>query len=98
MDGDAAMAYGSTIILADALERAASTDRDKIRNALAATDISGEDERIPTIFGCKFDEKGQNTLTEGILIQNSGGKRYTVYPTKYGSHKIIFPAPAWNKR
>jgi len=98
MDGDAAMAYGSTIILADALERAGSTDRDKIRDALAATDISGDDERLPTIFGCKFNEKGQNTLTKGILIQNLGGKRYTVFPMDVSSRDMVIPMPEWKKR
>jgi len=98
MDGDAAMAYGSTIILADALERAASADREKLRDAIAATNISGDDERLPTIFGCKFDEKGQNTETRGIVIQNLGGKRYTVYPFNVGSNKIVIPMPKWNER
>ena len=98
MDGDAAMAYGSTIVLADAIERAGSTDRDKIREALAATSISDEDPRLPTIFGCKFDASGQNELTEGVMIQNIGGKRYTVYPTKFGAHEFVFPMPEWDKR
>jgi branched-chain amino acid transport system substrate-binding protein len=98
MDGDAAMAYGSTIVLADAIERAGSTDREKIREALAATNISNEDPRLPTIFGCKFDANGQNELTEGVMIQNIGGKRYTIYPTKFGAHKFVFPMPEWDKR
>ena len=66
--------------------------------ALAATSISNEDPRLPTIFGCKFDASGQNELTEGVMIQNIGGKRYTVYPTKFGAHEFVFPMPEWDKR
>ena len=98
MDGDAAMAYGSTMVLADALERAGSTDREKIRAALAATNMRNEDPRLPTIFGCKFDENGQNELTEGVMIQNLGGKRYTVYPFKFAAHEFVCPMPSWDKR
>jgi branched-chain amino acid transport system substrate-binding protein len=98
MDGDTAMAYASTIILADALERAGSTDRDKIRNALAETDLSGDDERLPTIFGAKFDQTGQNEFVEGMLIQNLAGSRYTVYPTKYATRKPVCPIPDWKNR
>jgi branched-chain amino acid transport system substrate-binding protein len=98
MDGDTAMAYAQTVILADALERAGSLDRDKIRDALAATNMDGDDPRLPTIFGCKFDESGQNVFVEGMMIQNIGGDRYTVYPTKYATRKIVCPIPEWNRR
>ncbi len=98
MDGDSAMAYGSTIVLADALERAGSTDRDKIRDALAATDIKADDKRFPLIFGCKFNEKGQNTLTRGVVIQNLDGKRYTVFPENVSTNSHVIPMPEWNKR
>lgn len=98
LDGDSAMAYATTIIMADALERAGSTDREKLRAALAATNIEGTDERMPTTFGAKFDEKGQNVYVKGLLLQNLGGKRYTVYPEQYATNAGTFPIPEWKKR
>ena len=98
LDGDSAMAYATTIIMADALERAGSTDRDKLREALAATNIDGKDERLPTTFGAKFDETGQNVFVAGLLIQNMNGKRHTVYPEQHSSHASVFPMPEWKKR
>jgi len=98
LDGDSAMAYATTIILADALERAGSTDRDKLRAALAATSIEATDERLPTTFGAKFDENGQNVFVEGLLLQNLEGERYTVYPEQYSTHAGVFPMPEWDKR
>ena len=42
MNGHAAETYMSTMVLADALERAGSADRAKLREALASTEICGE--------------------------------------------------------
>ncbi len=48
-------------MLADAINRAGSTDPAKIRDALKATDLKA-DQMVPGYDGVKFDDKGQNIL------------------------------------
>jgi len=69
------------LILADALNRAGSTDGTKLRDALAATDIPG-DQTIMPWKRLKFDAEGQNESADPVLIQYLGGKFVTVFPTE----------------
>jgi len=84
-------------VLKDALERAKSTDREAVRNALAATKLT--DHIFPQ--GGKpivFDETGQN-INAGILYtQVQKGDVYSVYPKVYAEKKPIFPVPRWEDR
>jgi branched-chain amino acid transport system substrate-binding protein len=68
------------LILADALNRAGSTDGTKLRDALAATDIPGTRTIMPW-QRVKFDAEGQNETADPVLIQYIGGKFVTVFPT-----------------
>ena len=65
--------------LLDAFNRAGSTDPEKVRAALAATDIPPEQLIVP-YRGVKFDTNGQNTLVRPILMQVQKGKYCTIYP------------------
>ncbi len=67
------------LIVADALNRAGSTDGTKLRDALAATDIPG-DQTIMPWKRLKFDAEGQNDFADPVLIQYLGGKFVTVFP------------------
>ncbi|MBV9563313.1 MAG: ABC transporter substrate-binding protein [Bradyrhizobium sp.] len=78
------------IILADAINRAKSTDGDKIREAMAATDISGEQTIMPW-RRVKFDESGQNNNADPVLLQYVGGKFVTVYPPQAAVAEAIWP-------
>ena len=67
------------IVLADAINRAKSTDGEKIREALAATDMPGEQTIMPW-KRVKFDEMGQNNDADPVLLQYVGGKFVTIFP------------------
>ena len=54
--------------LADAINRAGSTEPEKLRTALVQTNL-GETDTIMPWEGIRFDSKGQNILTRGIFIQ-----------------------------
>ena len=69
----------SILILADAIDRAKSTDGEKIRASLAATDTPGEKTIMPW-KRIKFGEDGQNNDADPVLIQYVGGKFVTVFP------------------
>ena len=69
------------IVMADAINRAKSTDGEKIRDALVATDMPGEQTIMPW-KRIKFDEMGQNNEADPVLLQYVGGKFVTIFPRK----------------
>jgi len=98
MDGSSARAFTGMLVLADAINRAGSTDPEAIRKALRETDIPG-DMLIMPWEGIKFDpETGQNLLGRGIIVQAQEEKYYTVWPFELASRDIIWPMPKWSER
>lgn len=83
----------SILVLADAIDRAKSTDGDKIRAALAATDIPG-DRTIMPWKRVKFGPDGQNADADPVLIQYIGGKFVTVYPASVAVAEPLWPMNA----
>ncbi|MBR0682558.1 ABC transporter substrate-binding protein [Roseomonas eburnea] len=71
--------FGGRVYL-DAVQRAGSTDKDRIRTAVLATDVA--EGTTPTGWGVRFDEKGQNTRVRPFLLQWQGGRQVTVYPAQ----------------
>jgi len=92
----AAESAAALLVFKDAFERANSTDKEKVRDALAATDME-------TFYGkVKFGEGGQNTAKPMVLFQvrcegDSCANRL-VAPTKWASHKLVHPVPKWSER
>ena len=68
---------GANIFL-DAIQRAGSLDKDKIRAAVLATDVPVG--TTPSGWGAKFDQNGQNTRGMASVMQWLDGKLTTVYP------------------
>ena len=95
--GNSARTFTGLMVMADAINRAGSTDPEAIRKALAATDIPGSKLIMPW-KGVKFDESGQNVYGSGILVQIVDGKYHTVWPYNVASREIVWPMPAWDKR
>lgn len=80
------------IVMADAINRAKSTDGDKIREALVATDMPGESTIMPWAK-VKFDEMGQNNNADPVLLQYVGGKFVTIFPPQAAVADAIWPMP-----
>ena len=78
------------IVMADAVNRAKSTDGDKIREALVATDIAGEVTIMPW-KRIKFDEMGQNNDADPVLLQYVGGKFVTISPPQAAVAEAVWP-------
>jgi branched-chain amino acid transport system substrate-binding protein len=73
-----------------ALERAGSTDRVAVRDALAKLDVV-------TFFGLlKFDQRGINVFKPMVVNQIQGDQLTTIYPYRLADAKPIYPAPAWH--
>ncbi|MBC7602339.1 MAG: ABC transporter substrate-binding protein [Ramlibacter sp.] len=95
--GNSSRTFTGLMVLADAINRAGSTEPEAIRAALAATDMPGKNLIMPW-KGVKFDASGQNTLGQGILVQIVGGKYNTVWPFSMASQDVIWPMPKWDQR
>jgi branched-chain amino acid transport system substrate-binding protein len=78
------------IVMAEAISRAKSTDGDKIREALVATNIPGEQTIMPWKL-IKFDEMGQNNDADPVLLQYIGGKFVTIYPPQAAVAEAVWP-------
>jgi len=69
-----------------AVEKAGSTDPDKVRDALAALDT-------PSFFGpIRFNSKGMNVTKPMAVVQIQSGKPVPVWPTDSASGSLKWPA------
>ncbi|WER46293.1 amino acid ABC transporter substrate-binding protein [Cupriavidus sp. WKF15] len=88
----AAESSAAVLTFVDAFEHAGSFDTEKVRDALAGTDLM-------TFYGpLKFDQSGKNVAKSMVLYQVQDGKFKVVAPAKWASSKVIYPAPPWEKR
>ncbi len=96
MNGHAAETYMSTMVLADALERAGSADRTKLREALSKTNICGERNILP--YNCvRFDASGQSPEGQLVMLQVQKGQFVSVWPPEVAAASPVYPVPAWGK-
>jgi branched-chain amino acid transport system substrate-binding protein len=90
--GNSSRTFTGLLTLADAINRAGSTDPEAIRKALAETNIDGNSIIMPW-KGIKFDEQGQNIDGAGILVQIIDGKYHTVWPFNLAARDLVWPMP-----
>lgn len=87
--------YLALRVAADALTRAGSTDREAVRDALAATDLQTP---VSTV---KFeDENGFNNQNpiRSLVLQIQDGEHVTVFPEDLAAAPVMFPTPPWDQR
>lgn len=88
-------AYDAALVLIDALERAASTDPKKIRDAIAATSLK---EHVSPGGPIEFDSTGQNKNGMITLQQVQQRQIRLVLPEEYSDGKPVYPIPAWSAK
>jgi branched-chain amino acid transport system substrate-binding protein len=94
LDDTSARNMQAMLVLGDALNRAGSTDPEKIREALSKTDLK-PDQLMMGYNGVKFDETGQNTQASTYLIQLKDKAYQLVWPEKSAVAKIEWPMKGW---
>ena len=95
MDDTAARQMQAFFVLADAIDRAGSTEPAKFQAALKATDLK-PDQLMIGYKGVKFDDNGQNILASGRIIQLQDGENYFAVWPKDGAEKApILPYKGW---
>jgi branched-chain amino acid transport system substrate-binding protein len=86
---DVMVSYATIQVIADALERGASADRQKMIEALAASTF---DKSIMPYGPTKF-VNGDNTSAQPVNTQIRGDKIELVFPKQYASAEAVFPVP-----
>jgi branched-chain amino acid transport system substrate-binding protein len=95
MDDTAARQMQGFFVLCEAIDRAGSTDPAKIQAALKATDLK-PNQLMMGYKGVKFDDKGQNVLASGVIIQLQDGENYvTVWPKANAEKAPVMPYKGW---
>ena len=98
MDGNSARAFTGMLVLAEAINRAGSSNPEAIRNALLDTNVPA-DVLIMPWDGVRFDPKThQNILGNGIICQIIDQDYYTVWPWNLATKELIWPMPTWEER
>ena len=92
MSNHGVQGYQVTYVLKDALERAASSDRDKVRDAIAKTNLT---DHILTQDAIRFDDTGEGINATPALLQVQNGKPVVVGPARFAETKPVFPVPKW---
>lgn len=85
------------IVLADAINRARSTDPNAIMKALSETNMN-QDQVIMPWKGVKFDATGENVLASIVMQQIQKGQYEIVWPTNRATVNAVWPAPTWEDR
>jgi branched-chain amino acid transport system substrate-binding protein len=95
LDDTSARQMQGFFVLCDAIDRAGSTEPAKIQAALKATDLK-PDQLIMGYKGVKFDDKGQNILASGLVIQLQDGENYVpVWPKDKTKTAPVLPYKGW---
>ena len=91
-DYHVAESTAACLALQKAIENAGSLKPDKVRDALAALNVT-------TFFGqIKFDSRGINTFKPMVVEQIQDGKHHTVWPNNVADTKAQYPTPSWSNR
>jgi branched-chain amino acid transport system substrate-binding protein len=75
------------IVYQRAIEKAGTLDPEKVRDAIAQTDLM-------TFYGpIKFNERGQNVAKRMGVVQIQGGEPKVVYPPEHKQSDLVYPMP-----
>jgi branched-chain amino acid transport system substrate-binding protein len=87
-----ASGYAGCQVLMEAIRRAGSLDREKVRDAILAMDLN-------TVFGAfKVDTTGIQVAHRMVMFQWQDGKKVIVWPAELAPGKPRFPTPPWSQR
>lgn len=81
-------------VLADALNRAGSTDPQKLQTALKATAMP-HSAMMVGYRGVRFDDTGQNIESATYLTQLQGKDYFTIWPDEAAVAKVAWPMTGW---
>ncbi|WHX40972.1 ABC transporter substrate-binding protein [Mesobacillus sp. AQ2] len=92
-----ARSFTGLLVLADAINRAGSINKDKIVQSLRQTNMPGKNLIMPW-RGVRFDSNGQNILADALLAQIINQEYKIIWPLSVAETPVVWPAPPWNQR
>ncbi len=97
MTGNANTTYAAVWIAKDGLERAGTVDGERLRQAIADTDIRTG---VPMFMydRVKFDETGKNAYAYNVVAQLQKGSFRVVHPVRVAVATAQWPVPNWDAR
>ena len=95
MRTSAVFAYQAVELIADALERAGSSDPQAVRDALS--DGSFSDPLLAFDGPIEFGESGENLNATPIVMQVQDGAPLQVWPEQFAQADLIFPRVPWQE-
>lgn len=85
------LSFTGIYVLIDAIARACSVNPGEIRRALTNTAIPGDTLILPW-RGIRFDEAGQNTLADSMVVQVQNETNKIIWPRSLAETKALIPA------
>ncbi len=85
------LGYNAVQVLADALARAGAPDREKLRDAIAAT-------KMTTVLGPVAFRPDGAGIVSGVVLQWQKGKQEVIWPREAATAPFAYPAPPFNRR
>jgi branched-chain amino acid transport system substrate-binding protein len=95
MDSTSAGGFTAFSVIWDALERAGSADRKKLRDAIAATRMKTGDRMYMQLRGAKFMPNGENSEAGGLVFTIRNKEWVTVAPKEFAKTTAAYPKPRW---
>jgi branched-chain amino acid transport system substrate-binding protein len=97
LNGHSLLSMQAVYAIAEALELAGSTDPKAIRDALAQLRIEPGPRLVMPWSYLDYNEKGQNTGAQNIVVQWQNGTLVTVYPPEHATAEPIVPFNYWQR-
>ena len=98
LDDQTSLAVTVVGTIYDALERSTDLSRESLAQALRATDLQQGANPYILRDGAKFDAKGDNLRTRGLIMQLRDQQQRIVYPPEIATLKPVWPMPKWSDR
>jgi branched-chain amino acid transport system substrate-binding protein len=91
LNQDAILTYADVMIFKEALEKAASTDRHKVADAIRAFDLRDGPAQYYPGRHLQFDARGRRVDAELVILQWQGGKAVAVFPPEVATAEATWP-------
>jgi branched-chain amino acid transport system substrate-binding protein len=98
MSENAARSFTAPFVLADAINRARTTESEAVVKAIGETSF-GPEQIIYPWQGIKFDpQTHQNVYARGILVQIQGQQYVSVWPFESAAKEVVWPLRPWGTK
>ncbi|MEF8818905.1 MAG: ABC transporter substrate-binding protein [Haloferacaceae archaeon] len=88
--------WGGFISTMYAVNEAGSAEPSALQSAIDGLQLERLETGMP--YGIDFNDKGQNSLASGVLLQYTDGSGNSIWPFELAASEVTYPAPGWDER